>query len=711
MKNVLAVLLFFLTIPAVAASFAVRPEVPISDPEYGVVPSSRGGARIATDGDGYLVVWTDYRAGGEPAVWAARMRADGTLIDRTGLRVSGRGYAGPVVWTGSKYLIAYDEEPGLRTYVRTMTRDAVFGEPIEIANGPRARFGAMATNGTNVLLVHSEGAVLLDLEGNKRRNVGLTTAQGIYNPRVAAAGSTYLVALALPHVTTQTVSSAGEVGAVQTLAQRERFSRVGLATDGDRFLVVWPDQQLKSQFVGSDGTPVGTPQTLTTTLSNTEWPAAVWRDGEYFVTFSDTQEFGHYSLRVNANATAAGEPKRIDRRLFADPELAARGRSGIAILRDLRAGVFDDGSVAADAPFRKVIDIPIAARPQANVHLARLGNGYVAAWEENEHILLSTVPGMTPVQVVGSAEPLIDVLVDRNEVIWVVWGSEQWVAVTRYTPTLQPIDPAPVYFQTPGTPHRAAAVGDGVVALSYEVSEAGDQDSADIAALLLRDAGTSLEREDVLLTTAPYHDGTVAVAFDGAAFVYGWVHLKGEIPEAHAAQPHPESEIVGARLMPSGDLLDPMPVPIASSVSPVYAIEAARGAGGVAFAWQVYAKSIQGALFRGPVRDFGGEGMHLGALASHDGGFLLVRGDARRTPEPTAVEYLVLGADLSVNGTGTLPPYEADAYWKWFDIDVAGGGEPVFAYARSATDGRYGHVSRVFVRRTGDGPPRRRAIR
>lgn len=88
-----------------------------------------------------------------------------------------------------------------------------------------------------------------------------------------------------------------------------------------------------------------------------------------------------------------------------------------------------------------------------------------------------------------------------------------------------------------------------------------------------------------------------------------------------------------------------------------------------------------------------------------------MRGHARRTPELTEVEYLHLGADLSPIASGTLPPYEADAYWDLFDIDVIGNGDPVFAYAKSANEGRYGHVSRLFLRRTGEAPPRRRAVR
>ena len=706
MKILVAILL---ALPVLAAPFQLRPELPISEPEYSVVPNGVGDIGIATDGDGYLAVWTDQRAGGEHSVWAARLRADGSVIDRTGIRVTFSASAGPVVWTGSKYLFAYDEEPGPRTFVRTMTRDGVIGEPVEVANDNRSsRFGSMATNGTNVLLAFNGEALLLDLEGHKLRSVPLTLQEDYYNPSVAAAGSTYLVAAQTYFVRAQTVSSDGVTGAVHTIGTAGKYGRMAIASDGERFLVAWPNGKLQTQLVGRDGAPIGSTRALTN-FEDTAFPKLAWRDGEYFALINDTKEFGLYTMRIAADGSAAGEPKRIDNRLSQNTAIAAPGRGGIALFDHMRAGVFDDASLSGEQSFRKVFDVAIAAKTQANVHLARLRGGYVAAWEEEERIFLSSASGATPIMVVGSAEKLIDVLVDRSDVVWVLWGGESYIAVTRFTPNLQAIDPSPIYLHV-REPFAAAAAGDGVIALAYTVRDQDrTEDSADVAALLLRETGSGIERKDILLTTEQFVDRNVSIAFDGAAFVYGWVHNKGPYPEW--LQPPPANEIVGARVSPSGDLLDALPIVIASPTAQVYEIESARGANGVAFAWQVGDKTTQAAVFGGPVRDFGGEAMSLGALTPHDGGFLLVRGHARRTPSLTEVEYLNLGADLTLRESGSLPPYEADTYYKWFDIDVIGGAEPVFVYAKSAMEGRFGHVSRIFVRRTGETPPRKRLFR
>ena len=391
--------------------------------------------------------------------------------------------------------------------------------------------------------------------------------------------------------------------------------------------------------------------------------------------------------------------------------IAAHGRGGIVLFGGTRAAVFDDASLAGEDVFRRTVDVAVTARLQTNVRLARLGDGYVAAWVEDHRIFLSTGAGTTPVAVVGSGSTLIDVLVDRSNIVWVVWA-KGWktVAVSRFWGNLEAIDPGPIAIETPGGLYStAAAAGDGVIALAYDVSGADDPNARDLAALLLWETGTGIARKDVLLTAQAFPDYNPTVAFDGSAFVYGWLHATGDFPpDAYEPLPNPVVELVAARVTPGGELLDATPVQIAASVDVMTQPESAAGAQGVAFGWQEE-NHTRVALFHGATIDIAGADMSLGELAPHNGGFLLVRGISRKTPALTQVEYLVLGADLAINATGTLPPYEADSFWKELDIDVIGGTEPVFAYVKSANS-VYGNVPRVFVRETGPTPPRRRAV-
>jgi hypothetical protein len=708
MKKLAAFLLFALTLPALAAPFALRSEVPVSEPEYGLAGEiGRSDGRIVTNGDEYLAVWTDTREGGEPSVYAARMRADGTLIDPLGIRIAHGAKAGPVVWTGSKYLIAYEDASLFHSYVRTMTVDGVFGEPIPA--GHSAHWGSMATNGTNVLLVLPQQAMLLDLEGNKLRDVPLAKLNtDYYYTKVAAAGSTYLVAAAVPTVVVQTVSTGGAVGTARTLGNPKSFTLVAVASDGERFLVVWPDHHLFGQLVTTEGVPTGPVQTIAAMSSN--YPSVEWRDGEYLVLFNERTEYSHFAVRVAADGSAVAAPKRLVQDYSAASEIAAHGRGGIALFGRMQAAVFDDASLAGDEVFRRFVDVAVTARPQRNVRLARLGDGYVTAWAEDGRIRLSTGPGTAPVVVEGSTFSLIDVVVDRSNIIWVLWTgpTANWLGLSRFWGDLTPVDPGPIYFETPGTSWiSSAAAGDGVIALAYHV---GDLFGRDVAALLLTETGHGIVRKDIRLTTEEHVDYLPTVAFDGSAFVYGWSHAKGEFPY-NSHFPLPEIELVGARVSPAGVLLDTTPVRIAQDVGNITRIEAARGANGVGFAWQADGHSTRLALFDGRNVDLGGLQTSLGELAPHDGGFLLVRGLARTPPGLTEVEYVVLGADLSVSATGTLPPYEGNSQQVPFDIDVIGGPKPVFAYAKYVNEGRYGHVSRVFVRRTGEASPKRRVLR
>jgi hypothetical protein len=292
-------------------------------------------------------------------------------------------------------------------------------------------------------------------------------------------------------------------------------------------------------------------------------------------------------------------------------------------------------------------------------------------------------------------------------VIWESYTSNR-IALSRFWGDLTPIDPGPISFELPGLSWApSVAAGDGVIAVAYQV---GDVFGEDVAAMLLRETGHGIARKDIRLTTQQFADYRPAVAFDGSAFVFGWSHAKGAFPE-YAHLPHPEIELVGARVTPDGGLLDASPVLIANDIGYIAKIDSARGANGVAFAWQAYERPMRAALFNGTAVDLGGPQMSLGELESHDGGFLLVRGTAGLPPALTQAEYLVLRADLSLNASGTLPAYEGNSQQVPFDIDVIGGPSPVFAYSKYANEGRYGHVARVFVRRTGEAPSRRRVVR
>lgn len=710
MKKLVAVLLFALAVPAVAAPLTLRSEVPVSAPAYGVAPNiTRANAQIATNGDQYLAVWTDYREANVPAVYAARLRADGSVIDPFGIRVAADAFAGPIVWTGTKYLLTYENPRTYDSYIRSMTIDGVFGEPMPI--GKSVLGGSMGANGTNVLLVLPASAMLLDLEGNKLRDVTLApTPNGYYYTRIAAAGSTYLVAAALPGIMVQTVSSDGTVGAPRTLFEPATHTTIDVASDGERFLLVYPIGYMYAQVLSKAGVPEGPAQALGP-LGNTNYPSVEWRGVEYLLVYHDRNDYTHIVQRVAWNGVPVGDFKRLPHDYNSDVDIASQGRSGIALYGgQITAGVFDDASLSSDEIFRRQVAVAVTAPPQQNVRIARIGDGTVTAWTEGGHIMLSRGAGTTPVAVAGSSFSLMDVLVDRSNIIWVLWQGSAFpsVGISRFFADLTPVDPAPIYVETPCClALDAAAAGDGVIALAYHY---GEVDAfTNVGALLLWETGNGIARKDVQLTGQEFADYGPTVAFDGSAFVYAWSHAKSA-DTGHSGDPLPEIELVGARVSPAGQLLDANPVHIADDIGVVTHLDSAAGANGVAFAWQSDGRTTRAALFNGTSIDLGGSATRLAELAPHNGGFLLVRGTVRPSPELSDIDYVLLGSNLTVTGSASLPPFETTQYVRGIDIDVVGGDQPVFVYARVANEGVYGHVLRVFERKTG-AATRRRVVR
>lgn len=105
MRLLLAATLLLRALPALALAF--QAEIPVSPTQ--LAPSRMTlDPKIATDGDLYVAIWTDYRS--RPgAAYAARLRADGTLLDRVGIRVAPHSQAGAVIWSGRAFLITYQE--------------------------------------------------------------------------------------------------------------------------------------------------------------------------------------------------------------------------------------------------------------------------------------------------------------------------------------------------------------------------------------------------------------------------------------------------------------------------------------------------------------------------------------------------------------------------------------------------------------------------
>jgi hypothetical protein len=207
-----------------APALLAGPDIPAGKPVYGPAAGEHWQPQVASDGNGYLVIWRDGRSGDGERLLAARVARDGDVLDRVG-RVVGRGTATNArpVWTGSRWAVVWGASHGSaqRVFAATVDRDGDVSAPVVIAdNAYLAGTAHTASDGNTTLIAYVRGtearAALLDRDARVVADVPL-----------AAEGR-----------------------------QRTDFS---VATNGEQFLVAWSDQNgdVYLQRVALDGSLIG----------------------------------------------------------------------------------------------------------------------------------------------------------------------------------------------------------------------------------------------------------------------------------------------------------------------------------------------------------------------------------------------------------------------------------------------------------------------
>lgn len=742
MRMVLAAVLILHGLAAFA--FAVQSEVPISPAELLPVPSySVDDFHLATNGEIYVAVWFDRRSS-PVATYAARLRPDGTLLDRVGIRVGEGGDAGAVVWTGSAFLIAYLDGgvEGGTVKARTLTPDGILGEafPLFTTERPASDFRMrLASNGESVLLVTNESnGALLDVDGRKLRDMDFGwTFGGSFS--VGAAGSTYLV-VASRHdgdLKTRIVTAEGELGASHVLMDTVRGGSA-VASDGNRFLVSWARGNLYAQFLTVDGTPVDQPIPLTNlpnVHAGSHFVSRLLRRGNEYVLLYRREAAPHETLRLGNDAAKLGP-------LFTDPLVpvgevvtqdgaGAGAVLGITEQSGLTAAFFDAGAPAA---LRNPTPVTFAGRHQSLVRLARVQGGFAAAWRSDgigePELYLSRGPGSAPVLVTREYAVLIDVVFESGA-LWVVWvrpsdDGEAGVYTRRYTPALQSIDAQPILV-TDESPLAdfAVAAGGGVVvvARNHPHDSYAEPAGPHIEAHILRATAGGVTVENVGIASRTGLDRLPAVEWDGSAFLIAWANATapsyfgagGIAANDRDDGTRPDDRILARRMNTAGQLLGPV-----IEVAVTRRVDALELANGIAV-WQTYQAPVLSlkrhtyaarVAANAAVADLGGEDTLFGAVAPDDGGgFLLTR--AKRIDAMTVAPELVqAGPDLAIARSVALAPIPVNVFFDYdnpYDADVIGGPMRMLGYARVA-GAEYGHQQRIVVRRIAE-TARRRGVR
>ncbi len=381
---------------------------------------------VACDGTDYLVVWADQRGADTSDVYAARVAADGRVLDPSGIAVSTAAdlQGDPAVtFDGTNYLVVWTDLRGgdADIYGARVTRDGsvldTFGLALVVDSAGQTA-PAVVYDGTNVLLVWADTRydVLGDIYGARITSEGAVLDSAGFaisaasnwqaSPAVALGDTEVLVvwhdarASAFTDVYGARITSAGEVLdpagiGISTLDNYQWFPSV--AFDGVNYLVAWVDEHghglIYGGRVGTDGgvlDPQGFPIGGAEDMSS---PAVAF-DGTYnAVVWNDVRtgpaDLNVYGARVDSSGVVL-DPQSVALSTAAisqeRPAAAFDGTEFLAVWeethdgsRDVRGTRLTPGGVVLDSIG---IRIPPSGGEQSYPAVAYGMTDFLVVWEE-----------------------------------------------------------------------------------------------------------------------------------------------------------------------------------------------------------------------------------------------------------------------------------------------------------------------------------------
>lgn len=539
-----------------------------SDPVYAPAQGTQITPDVAWNGTTYFVVWMDGRGSGQD-VYGARVTADGRVLDHDGIPIAPHpGYSdvNPVVsWNGSNFLVVWRK--GFVVAARVAPDGSVLDpSPIQISSRYPTSLPDVASDGNDWFVVWGDdryesqsgpdgdifGArVSADGDVIDENGAPISVASGYqHNPTLTWGGAQYLVGWTdsgsdscnCDTGRVARVTSSGEVldpsGIHVSDAPLE-----SIAWDGTRFLVVWRTAAygvgaIKGARVGPDGTVVD-PAGLVIADALGESPDVVWNGTTYLVVWSDLRAYNSggpdiYGARLTAEGVApdreggfliAASPEYQGMNL--QPRVATDGTNFLVTWHSDRNDLSGSDIYAARvSSTATVLDpngilVSYSANDQARPAIAFDGSNYLVVWEDYRSRVQPDVYGarVSPEGHVldGSGFVISNEPVDEGNLA-VHWGGESFLVVwsQRRSETNYEFD---VY--------GARVTSDGVV----------------------------LDPGGIPISTATYDQRFPDVAWNGTHFLVAWMDVR-------RAQGW---DIYAARVSPSGEVLDPDGLAVATS--------------------------------------------------------------------------------------------------------------------------------------------------
>jgi hypothetical protein len=514
---------------------------------------------VGFDGTDYLVAWTDWRSGTSD-IYGARVSADGTVLDPSGIAISTAAnwqQRPRIGFDGTKYLVIWEDyrHAGPPDYFSDVygTRVGVDGtvlDPDGIAistalfyqDRPTIRF-----DGTNYLIVwefhHLYGlesdihGVRVNTEGVVLDPAGLeisTAPNDQYYPTLAFDGTNYLVVWgdyrseSSWDIYGARVNPGGVVLDSSGIAISSEANSQGspvVEFDGTNYLVVWQDDRggssdIYGARVSTEGTVLDSSGVaISAAANNQSFPAVVFDGTNYFVAWTDSRGGGLdiYGARVNVDGVvfdSSGIAISTANDSQGSPAVGLGSANHLVVWGDFRNGEYSDCYGARVSMEGVVLDssgvaISTAANIQNHPAVAFDGANYLTVWTDY-----------------------------RSGSSWDIYGA-------RVSMEGALLDSTGIEISTAANDQESPAIAfDGTY---YLVVWQDDRSGgSDIYATRVSTGGIVLDASGIAISTAANGQSSPAVGFDGVNYLVVWSDSRSGDLDVYGARVSMECAVLDA---------------------------------------------------------------------------------------------------------------------------------------------------------------------
>lgn len=739
------------------AHLYVGPETPVSDPTYVPAGGHQEGPAIAEGSNGYLAVWGDER---NRDVYGTRLSASGEVLDPQGIDITSLPdwqYHPDVAWDGTNYLVVWEDNRSSNAndiYGAFVSPSGSVGDSFPISTAPHWQGNpSVAWNGSVFLVAwdfHAVSSSPEDVLGARVQSDGtvldpqglpISTTYGEQaDPAVSSNGSDFLVVWEDDRFGSDVDIVGARIETDGTILDPDGFRITpghqsqwdpALVWDGSTYFVTWEDtREPFGDLYGARvtaGASVLDPDgiAISTAPYRQSQPDVSWNGTELFVAWTDQRESSYgeiYGARLTPSGTVL-DPQGIFISRATEWEQApatVRQGSSFRILWEQReffyqvldwnvfgALVAPDGTVGDSAP------VATEMTSQWQPSIAWNGSDYLAAWFEQRSGFQSdlyvgrvdesgAILDGTGVLAAHDVEPQQNVRIASDGTDFLLaWAGDQTgdIYAARISAEGAVLDPDGFRLSEPDRYDSYPGIAwDGVNYLV--VWQSANASGAGVYGARVTPAGAVLDDPPFAIADSAWDENEPTLAWDGTNYLVVWNDDRN--PSA--------DRIFGARVSPSGSVLDPGGIQISHGPSHDWDPAIAYGGGNYLVVWGDYDEQIHGRLVAPDGSLLGAADLIATTFYSYtpvvawDGtNYVVVWNDGRAWPSD------VYGTHVDPQGNVLSPGGFPIAATQDEESDPSMTSGPLdrvqVVYHRRNTDPPYAGATRAFTRFVDEGGP------